>query len=132
MLIKASILALALALAGVTHANAQQGSNPGTPDTTGQRVAMPGTPRVFTGLSFRRTNGGPPVVVGVAPDSPASRAGLAVGDAIVTVDGHDTTETSLFAGSTPGKAYTLGVRGAGGQERTVVLVVAPPRTAPRQ
>jgi S1-C subfamily serine protease len=131
MLIKTSILALALALAGVTHANAQQGT--AVPATTGQRVPIPGKPRVFTGLSFSRTNGAPPVVVDVAPDSPASRAGLAAGDTILTVDGHDTTEPGpLFPGIVPGKTFTLGVRGAAGQERTLVLVVAPPRTEARQ
>lgn len=67
----------------------------------------------------------------VFPDSPASRAGIRVGETVVSVDGtpvdsEDAFETALSTRG-PGRSMKLGVRRSTGEERSVTLQAqAPP------
>lgn len=126
-------LALAVTVSVTTHGVAQQTppANPQAETVTTGRVRINRPPKVFIGFSYTVTNGGPATVIAVGDDSPASRAGLVVGDSIMMIDGRDSTEPgAFFPGIAPGKQYTLRLR-RGGEERDAVLVVAPPRPQPR-
>ena len=127
---KSWILALVLSVSAAGTAGAQQ--QPPAGGQEGERVRINRPPKVFVGFSYTVTNGGPAVVTAVGDDSPASRAGLMVGDTIAMIDGRDSTEPgAFFPGIAPGKSYALTVRRADG-EHDAVLVVAPPRPQPRQ
>ena len=70
-----------------------------------------------------------PLIGEVAPDSPAARAGVEVGDEIVAMDGEAVTtwrEVSDYYTAHPSAPVTVGVRRHGGELR---LVVAPPTPA---
>lgn len=51
----------------------------------------------MSGMSLRRGKGGYLKVVRVAPDSPASEAGLAVGDKVVSIDGRPAAEYDYWS-----------------------------------
>jgi|GEM_PF-6772220 C-terminal processing protease CtpA/Prc len=73
---------------------------------------------------MRRT--GYPRVSSVTPGSSAARAGLAVGDVLVAVDGRDTQQAGAwFAEAVPGRRYTLRVR-RGQAEQDLVIEAGPP------
>jgi S1-C subfamily serine protease len=69
---------------------------------------------------------GHPRVNSVRPGSSAERAGLAVGDVLVAVDGRDTQQAGVgFADAVPGRRYTLRVR-RGNAELDIVVEAGPP------
>lgn len=70
-----------------------------------------------------------PVVTRVQPDSPPARAGIAVGDAIVAVNGHDGREPGLFRQRAAGTRYVVKVR-RGTEEKEITFVMAAPPAAP--
>lgn len=122
---------LALACAGA------QSSHPTTTTvspTTGKAVTAPAKVGVYTGLTFRvmvtiapnnQFQPGYPAVRHVDAGSPGDKAGLKIGDQIITINGVDqrTNQTALALGTT----YTLLIR-RGKDEREVLLTPAPPRT----
>lgn len=69
-----------------------------------------------------------PYVTVVLPGSNAARAGLAVGDTIVSVNGRDTRQPPLFPVRRAGTEYTLLVR-RGGEERELTYVFPEPQPA---
>lgn len=79
----------------------------------------------YSGVGVALTLTEPPVVVSVFGGSPAARAGIRPGEALVSINGHSTATiepgrvTDLLRGS-PGTRVTLGVK-MGARERTVVL-----------
>jgi S1-C subfamily serine protease len=86
----------------------------------------PGNPnKGRLGLSYGEGDG-QVVVSGVLPDSPAARAGLQKGDAIVEIDGKkvvgaDMTAVTAAMRGDPGKELTLVVQTPGAAPRTVKL-----------
>jgi predicted metalloprotease with PDZ domain len=63
------------------------------------------------------------VVVDVVPGAPAQRAGIVVGDTILTINGAPATQQVMDTGFEPGQAVELRVR-RNGRERTVSIVAA--------
>lgn len=129
MWLKSSILVLSLALGTAACAHAQQGTPP--PAQPPQRtlsgtMVNPNPPRAYFGLGLQQRAPEPPLVAEVESGSPAAKAGLLVGDVLVSVDGRDARERGLlFPGAVPGKSYTLRVI-RGGAEREIVIVAAAP------
>jgi S1-C subfamily serine protease len=73
-----------------------------------------------------------PVIKQVAPGSNAARAGLAVGDVLLSVDGRDTRTSPFFPDQRGGVRYLLRVRrGPEEVELTYVFPAPPPAEAPR-
>ena len=72
----------------------------------------------------------------VAAGSPAARAGLKVGDVVVSIDGRDVDDPQALKfriGTLPiGGTARLGVLRQGRQQQVVVPLEAPPETPPRQ
>lgn len=103
-----------------------QGAASAEPPMSG--VMRPTRPAsVFMGLGWRHQTGEPFRVSQVVDDSPASRAGLMVGDALLAIDGHDPTEDGvLFPNNAPGRHYRLRVQ-RGDQELELEIISAPPR-----
>jgi predicted metalloprotease with PDZ domain len=82
---------------------------------------------VFLGLGWRHRTGEPFKVSQVLDDSPASRAGLLVGDALLAVDGEDPTQSGvLFPNNAPGRHYRLRVQ-RGDEELELEIISDPPR-----
>lgn len=105
----------------------------GVPATDSLKPTMSGVIRptrpaiVFMGFGWQHRTGEPFRVGQVLEDSPASRAGLMVGDALLAVDGHDPTENGvLFPDNAPGRHYRLRVQ-RGDQELELEIISAPPR-----
>ena len=67
-------------------------------------------------------------VSAVAKDSPAERAGLAVGDLILEIDGASVRTDDVLARLAPGSRYTLRIQ-RGHDELEVTLVPGPPQAA---
>ena len=113
---------------GLPRAAHGQGTAPAAPPMSG--VMRPTRPAsVFMGFGWRHQTGEPFRVSQVVDDSPASRAGLMVGDALLAVDGHDPTEDGvLFPNNTPGRHYRLRVQ-RGDQELELEIISAPPRAS---
>jgi predicted metalloprotease with PDZ domain len=126
-----------LALAVCSHEAARAQQVPGLPpaDSVQGRmmsgVIRPTRPAiVFMGFGWRHRTGEPYRVSQVQDDSPASRAGLMVGDALLAVDGHDPTEDGvMFRNNAPGRHYRLRVQ-RGDQELELEIISAPPRPNP--
>ena len=91
-------------------------------DLSGQYVGI--------GVRIDTAEDGLPLVIGVFPDSPAEKAGLAVGDEIVAVDGKPTTGHTIddvvsWVRGEAGSSVKVTVRpGATGKEREVSMVRA--------
>ena len=72
----------------------------------------------------------------VAAGSPAARAGLRVGDVVVSIDGREVEDPQALKfriGTLPvGGATRLGVLRQGREQQVVVALEAPPETPPRQ
>ena len=94
------------------------------------------SPPVRTGFEWKAELTPYVTVTTVAPDSPASRAGLQVGDRILTVDGypqHVMTVAPAIARGKPGQVATLRVQRPSVTEPIdlpLTLVAAPPRAQP--
>jgi S1-C subfamily serine protease len=67
-----------------------------------------------------------PVIKQVAPGSNAARAGLAVGDVLLSVDGRDTRTSPLFPDQRGGVRYLLRVRRGGEEVELTYVFPAPP------
>ncbi|MEJ7812065.1 MAG: PDZ domain-containing protein [Gemmatimonadaceae bacterium] len=79
-------------------------------------------------LGFLVDSAGAMVVRAVAPNSPAARAGLAVGDTIIAVAGSPATHGALtraVAALAPGVSLVVGVRGAGREQRLSLAADGP-------
>ncbi len=91
-------------------------------DLSGQYVGI--------GVRIDTAESGLPLIVGVFPDSPAEKAGLAVGEEIVAVDGKPTTGHAIddvvtWVRGEAGSSVRVTVRpGATGKEREVSMVRA--------
>jgi S1-C subfamily serine protease len=133
-------LFFALAAALLTlpcHAFAQS-TSAGSGETSGQAVrrtmsrnpgSRPANPALALGFSFGMTPGrgnayGYPYVRTVSKGSNAERAGLAVGDTILTIDGRDARQGRLFPEARPGARYVVRVR-RNGEERELTYTFAP-------
>ncbi len=72
--------------------------------------------RGYLGVALHAVDGGA-VVLGVAPDSPADRAGLIVGDVVVAIDGEAVADAdgvhARLGPGTSGKEFEIGVRRGG-------------------
>ena len=85
--------------------------------------------RAFLGVRVGQAFGAPGVVIaGVVPGSPAEKAGLHVGDAIVSVAGQATpdpeTLASVLATKKPGDKVSVTTMSPSGQRRTVTVTLA--------
>ena len=130
--LRTSALALCVALAFAAGAASAQDA---TVLTTGPKRAVgAGSGLGFTygwkGEELGRNAEGkpdmrnPPTIREVFPESPAARAGLQVGDVIVSVNGRDGRNPPLFNGLRPGAEVTLRVR-RDDEEREITLVWSP-------
>jgi S1-C subfamily serine protease len=135
---KASLAALALALtfAGCAREE-QQTAGPAIPSEGAAPGALSGVrtiprpPAASLGFALSHHDDGRPVVVGVDEGTPAEQAGMAVGDIILSIDGHDTRDRGTgFRGATPGRRFVLRVQ-RDTTEREIVLVAGPPRARSR-
>lgn len=120
-------------MTGCAHGQPERSSNPAGASTV--TVTYPSARRAptawsgyrwsMTSYSGRWTD---PVVTEVAPDSPASRAGLAVGDTLVSIDGESRRPGwhNLSGFGIPGRAYRVRFK-RDGEEHEVVLTPEPPR-----
>lgn len=129
------LVALALALlAGGTHAQTAPPATGGAAQAGERHVARrapsggplgfnfgTGPVSILPGGALRAAN--PPTVRLVVAGSNAQRAGLMVGDSIVTVNGHDAREIAVFHDRRPGTRYVLRVR-RGGEDRVIAFTVA--------
>jgi membrane-associated protease RseP (regulator of RpoE activity) len=70
-----------------------------------------------------------PQVRSIKQGSAVQRAGLMLGDTVLTVNGRDMREWDVFHDAQVGTVYTLHVRRAG-QERDVTFAIEPDATAP--
>lgn len=86
---------------------------------------------VSLGFSGNGTTFGYPHVVALSPGGSGERAGLMVGDSIISVNGRDGRQVPVFPNRTPGARYVVRVR-RGGEEREVVLVLPSTQPAPPQ
>ncbi len=119
-------LVLACCVPGVVRAQGSPPADSMKPMMSG--VIRPTRPAiVFMGFGWRHRTGEPFRVSQVLEDSPASRAGLMVGDALLAVDGHDPTENGvIFPNNAPGRHYRLRVQ-RGDQELELEIISDPPR-----
>lgn len=120
------IPAIALTVAAAPSARTQQilkgGGNP-------IRIGF-----TYRGLAERSADGKVrsadfPVVVAVDSGSAPQVAGLAPGDVIIEVNGHDGHEAGLFSNRAPGTKYSVLVR-RGTDTRQIDWVVAAPAVKP--
>ena len=127
----------ALALLSSARPAAAQ-SNPGgaaAPNT--MTLTAPPGPRqnVRIGFSYEM-NPGPhneytyAYVVQVEPGSAAARAGLVVGDTILSSDGNDARSGAFFPAAHAGKRYVLRLRRNGEERELTYVYPAPPAAAP--
>jgi Do/DeqQ family serine protease len=91
------------------------------------------TPELAQGLGLKRPEG--VLIKDVAPQSPAAAAGIAVGDVVLAVDGHEVDDPDglrfRIATELPGAEVRLRVWRHGAEHDVRVAVVAPPETPPR-
>jgi S1-C subfamily serine protease len=136
----AFLLAAAL-VSGPARAHAQQPTLNGDPGATTVVVNRAPPPLGFA-WGIEGTPGEPypyPEIKTVVPGSNAARAGLTVGDTLVSVNGHDMRQLApLFPDRTPGTKYTMRVR-RGGEDLELTFIyptpaaaVTPPGTRPRE
>jgi len=119
-------LALVVSIAGCAHAQQTPTRVEGTHTITGSRT-NPRAPTAYFGLGWGGREEGRPIIAVVEEGSPAARAGLTVGDVLLSVNGRDTRERGpLFPEPAPGREYRLRVK-RGAEERELTLVAAPPR-----
>ena len=126
-----ALAAVAAALLAPRQVRAQQQS--AGPPSGYPSFHRTGPAPVYWGFGWSRavTSAGRefPVVSSVEANSPATTAGLAVGDTILAVDGRDTRDDGpMFRHLQPGSRYVLRLRG-GGAVREVAIVAGPPRSA---
>lgn len=115
----------AASLAGRAHAQspAETAPPPGAHMLGGHRdFTRPAT--AYFGFGWIIRNESRPMVTRVDADSPASAAGLRVGDVILSVDSHDTLDPPMFRNPVPGRRYALRV--ARGRETVDLVIVAAP------
>jgi S1-C subfamily serine protease len=88
--------------------------------------------RGWLGAAMQPVHGGL-VILSVEPDGPAARAGLMVGDVLVSLDGHTTEHhdevLDLLAGDLVGRTLKVALVRGGKQERVDLLVGERPRRA---
>ena len=95
----------------------------------GYAPSMPATPppRAYLGISMSETPDGVVRVSGVRPNSPAERAGLLLGDALLAIDGREvfTSQdiTRMVARHVPGEAVRLDID-RNGQNDQIQAVLA--------
>ncbi|MEP6619711.1 MAG: PDZ domain-containing protein [bacterium] len=131
---------LPLLLAPLASLRAQTGSGDSAyraPAGANSRSFAP-TNKGFTGLSWGAPittgpDGAPkwatyPVIRGVAPDSPAAKAGLAVGDSIVTVNDVDARTPRILDAKEGGEKFSIRVR-RGGEYLDFAIVATRKATA---
>jgi S1-C subfamily serine protease len=102
----------------------------------GSTITVVGRNRGYTGIHFGGAwtfgaDGKPrwadyPKIQALDPNSPGAKAGLAVGDAIVAVNGADSREGKILAAKEPGQTFVVRVRrGEDLHEYTVVSTAKP-------
>jgi S1-C subfamily serine protease len=83
--------------------------------------------RAYLGVEIGDTNGAGVLVQSVTPGGPAAKAGLASGDVITSVNGHQTATiddlTSVVSELKPGTTVTLGIVKQNGDHKTVHLIL---------
>jgi len=121
-LIPAIVLIVATAPAGRAQLILKGGGNPVRIGFTYRGVARRDADGTVRSADF-------PVVVAVDSGSAPQAAGLAPGDVIIEVNGHDGHEAALFRVRTPGTKYSIRVR-RGTETRQIDWVVSEPSTTP--
>jgi len=117
------LLALAPHRASAQLQGTVQNANPvrrGVADTYGFTWGMNPVRTPEGGMAY-----GYPFVTMVVKGSGADRAGLAVGDTIISISGRDARHGPLFPNRLPRAQYTLRVR-RGGEEVELNYVISPP------
>jgi putative serine protease PepD len=91
---------------------------------SGGKVTSSG--RAYLGIQVRDGTAGP-TVIAVTAAGPASTAGIAVGDVILSIDGKDTPDSSTLieatAGHHPGDTVQLSIRHQSGTTATVNVIL---------
>jgi S1-C subfamily serine protease len=126
-------ITLVLALACTFALPAAAAAQPGTPRTHVNGNAQPVAPRFGFAVGAKvgpNNTAGYPYVHTVVPGSNAERAGIQVGDTILTINGRDARDGQLFPVREAGTRYLLRVRrGREEIELNFVFPVIPARTA---
>jgi predicted metalloprotease with PDZ domain len=85
---------------------------------------------VDMGFGWHHRTGEPYIILNVRENSPASRAGLMDGDALIAIDGRDSTEPgAFFPNNAPGRHYRLRIQ-RGDREMELEIISGPPRPLP--
>lgn len=89
-------------------------------------------PPAFVGYSFRGTSNGYATIIDIAPNSPAERAGLHLGDQILSIDGFEViTQRNQAHYRGPGVPAQLRVRRGNQIIRLVIVPAKRPTPTPR-
>lgn len=118
--------ATALCMATTAHAQAA-GADSAKPMMMSGTIPPKVPPRAYLGVTLSMHNGGRPFISKVDAGSPAQRGGFAVGDVVLSIDGHDPMEPGPYwPGRVPGRKYVVRVQRAD-QQLELELVAAPLR-----
>jgi len=120
--------ATALCMATTVHAQAARADSAKPMMTVSGTIPPRVPPRAYLGVTLSMHNGGRPFISKVDEGSPAQRGGFAVGDVVLSIDGHDPMEPGPYwPGRVPGRKYVVRVQRADQQLELELVAASPPQ-----